>query len=506
MNLSNNTNNINDTVTEKPTYRRYRRRVYRRYRRRRYYPPKKDNEPIKTDEVNVTNSMNESNMTNIINITNETNVEKPKYRRRRRRVRYVRFIRRRRRKNADDLFSNFIKDIELKNEEFEKNILTTKTVEEEIKKIKDKIELSKSEIESETYKNNFTREDIIKYTQECQKNPLTEEKAQNFKFSENPKISIIVPFYNSINNINILHKSIQDQSMQDIEIIFIDDCSTDKSDELIQNLQKKDQRIILLKNKERKGAFYSRNKGAIFARGEYLQYVDSADLLVGNILEKAYINAKTNNIDIIQYKEIKEAKKNFEIFDELENKSIIKKPELNKEKLYDFSDLKIANNYLFNKLIKKEKYLESLKYLQDEVLKEKLYLEEDYLQFISLLKVSESFLFIDHIGYVIIRNRDFKPLMDEFDKNKMANRILHDKFIELKFIFNKVKDNEFDKELFYSYFSRIKNLYTTIAKQVTEGHELFNEVFDLVLKDKIFDKKIKEELTAFRDDIMANHK
>ena len=384
INITNNTNNINNT--EKPKYKRYR-RIYRRYyRRKRYHPPKKDNETIKTDKVNATDSVNETNMTNIINMTNETNVQKPKYKRRK--VRYVRFIRRRRRKKKsnDELFSNAIKEIDLKNEEFEKNNLTTKTVEEEIKKIKDKkkIDLSKKEIESETYKKNFTGKDIIKYTKECQQNPLTAENAQNFKFSDNPKISVIVPFYNSINNLNILHKSIQDQSMQDIEILYIDDCSTDKSDELIQNLQKKDKRIILLKNKERKGAFYSRNKGAIFARGEYLQYVDSADLLVGNILEKAYINAKTYNIDIIQYKAIKEAKKKFQIFDELEKRSIIKQPELSKEKLYDFSDLKIANNYLFNKLIKKEKYLESLKYLENEVLKEKLYLEEDYIQFISL--------------------------------------------------------------------------------------------------------------------------
>jgi hypothetical protein len=205
-------------------------------------------------------------------MTNETKVEKPKYKRRRW-VRYVRFIRRRRKKSNDELFSNYIKEIELKNEEFEKNILTNKLVEEEINKIKNKkkIDLSKSEIESETYKNNFNGEDIIKYTKECQKNPLTTENAQNFKFSENPKISVIIPFYNSLNNLNILHKSIQDQSMQDIEIIYIDDCSIDKSDELIQNLQKKDKRIILLKNKERKGTFYSRNKGAIFARGEYLQ-------------------------------------------------------------------------------------------------------------------------------------------------------------------------------------------------------------------------------------------
>ena len=240
-----------------------------------------------------------------------------------------------------------------------------------------------------------------------------------------------------------------------------------------------------MKNKERKGAFYSRNKGAFFARGEYLQYIDPADLLVGNILEKAYINSKINNIDIIQYIAIKKDKKKFQTADELEKRSIIKQPELSKEKLYDFSDLKTVNNYLFNKLIKKEKYLESLKYLEDEILKENLYLEEDYIQFISLLKVSESFLFIDQIGYAIIRNRDFESLMNEFDKSKMANRILHDKFIELKFIYKKTKDNEFDKKLLNSYFNRIKNLYTPLAKKVTEGYELYDELFDLLVDEPI---------------------
>ena len=458
-----------------------------------------------TNETDV-NEENDINISNITNMTNETHVKKPKYRSKRR-VRYVRFIRRRK-KNVDELFSNFIKKTELKSEKFEKNIFTTETVEEEIKKIKDKkkIDLSKSEIESKTYKKNFNGEDIIKYTKECQKNPLTEENSQNFEFNENPKISIIVSFYDSEKYLNILHKSIQDQSMQDIEIIYIDDSSKDKSAELIKNLQKKDKRIILLKNKKRKGSFYSRNKGAIFARGEYLQYVDPADLLVGNILEKAYINAKTNNIDIIQYKAIKESNGNIQILDEMEKSSIIKQPELSKEKLYDFSDLKIANNYLFNKLIKKEKYLESLKYLNNKVLKEKLYLEEDYIQFISLLKVSDSFLFINQIGYAIIRNRDFEPLINKFDKNKMANRILHDKFIELKFIYKKVKDNEFDKELFYSYFSRIKSLYIPLAKQVTWGYQLYDEVFNLLSKDQLFDEKAKEEFTAFKNDIMVNRK
>jgi glycosyltransferase involved in cell wall biosynthesis len=60
-----------------------------------------------------------------------------------------------------------------------------------------------------------------------------------------------------------------------------------------------------LKNKQNKGPFYSRNKAAVFAKGEYIQFMDSDDILINNILEKAYIIAKKNNIDIIQYKFVK---------------------------------------------------------------------------------------------------------------------------------------------------------------------------------------------------------
>lgn len=75
----------------------------------------------------------------------------------------------------------------------------------------------------------------------------------------------------------------QFQSLKDFEIIFIDDCSSDNTSQIILELQKKDQRIILLKNKKNKGPFYSRNKGAIFSRGEYIQFVDSDDILVNYV-------------------------------------------------------------------------------------------------------------------------------------------------------------------------------------------------------------------------------
>jgi len=88
----------------------------------------------------------------------------------------------------------------------------------------------------------------------------------------------------------LIHKSIQDQSFKDIEIIYIDDGSNGESVEFLKKMQEKDKRMIILQNKESKASFYNRNKGALFARGEYLQYVDSDDMLVGDILEKACIS------------------------------------------------------------------------------------------------------------------------------------------------------------------------------------------------------------------------
>ena len=116
-----------------------------------------------------------------------------------------------------------------------------------------------------------------------------------------PKISIITPIYNSQEELFSLHKSIQAQSLKTMEIIYIDNNSTDNSSQIIQNLQIRDKRIILLKNKGNKGPF-SRNKGVLFAKGEYIQFIDSDDALFWNILEKSYIIVKFRNLDIIQYR------------------------------------------------------------------------------------------------------------------------------------------------------------------------------------------------------------
>ena len=83
-------------------------------------------------------------------------------------------------------------------------------------------------------------------------NNLTEYHIKPFNFVKNPKITIIIPIYNSQIFILQIIKSIQAQSLEDLEIIFVDDYSLDNTTQIILKLQKKDKRIILLKNKQNK--------------------------------------------------------------------------------------------------------------------------------------------------------------------------------------------------------------------------------------------------------------
>src|SRR5690554_6093317 len=95
---------------------------------------------------------------------------------------------------------------------------------------------------------------------------------------ENPKISIIVPYFNSHKYISKCINSILNQEFRNIELILVDDGSTDNSYELCTDFAKKDNRIILLQ-KENGGQGSARNMGLDIARGDFIGFVDSDDFI-----------------------------------------------------------------------------------------------------------------------------------------------------------------------------------------------------------------------------------
>ena len=88
---------------------------------------------------------------------------------------------------------------------------------------------------------------------------------------------------------------------EDYELIFVDDFSMDDSIKLIEEYQKEDERIILIKQNKNKGTLICRNIGVINSRGKYIIMPDADDILSENILKTCYETATKNNIDMIRF-------------------------------------------------------------------------------------------------------------------------------------------------------------------------------------------------------------
>ena len=115
-----------------------------------------------------------------------------------------------------------------------------------------------------------------------------------------PKVSVIVPVYNVEPWLRECMESLVNQTLKDIEIICIDDGSLDNSGTILDEYAKKDDRIIVVHQKNA-GVQKARNAGLDMAKGEYIAFVDPDDYLELNTYEIAYKYAKKDNVDVIHF-------------------------------------------------------------------------------------------------------------------------------------------------------------------------------------------------------------
>ena len=113
------------------------------------------------------------------------------------------------------------------------------------------------------------------------------------------KVSVVIPIYNVEKYIKRCVESIQNQSIRDIEIILVDDCTPDASIEIIKGLALQDNRIKILHHIDNKGPMCARETGYMVANGEYITFCDGDDSLPENSLELLYGAAIVSHADII---------------------------------------------------------------------------------------------------------------------------------------------------------------------------------------------------------------
>lgn len=111
---------------------------------------------------------------------------------------------------------------------------------------------------------------------------------------KNPLISVIIPIYNVSQYLNRCLKSVADQTYKNLEIILVNDGSTDNSMGIIKKWARKDCRIKVI-NQKNKGLSGARNTGIKFAKGDYLTFIDADDYVTNDYVSYLYGLLKQNN-------------------------------------------------------------------------------------------------------------------------------------------------------------------------------------------------------------------
>lgn len=127
--------------------------------------------------------------------------------------------------------------------------------------------------------------------------------------SSEVKVSVIISVYNNEFYLRECLDSIINQTLKEIEIIIVNDGSTDNSLEVIEEYAHRDKRIVII-NKENEGISKTRNRGLDICKGEYIQFIDSDDYIDNNMIENMYNVATNNELDIVMcgYKRITDNK------------------------------------------------------------------------------------------------------------------------------------------------------------------------------------------------------
>jgi glycosyltransferase involved in cell wall biosynthesis len=311
-----------------------------------------------------------------------------------------------------------------------------------------------------------------------------------------PKVSFIATVFNKSKYLNSFIFSIQNQNLKEFELIFVDDYSTDKSVEIIKKIQKKDKRIKLLTNNKNLGSLYSRYKGAIHSKGEYLIFVDSDDIVLKEGILNSYNYIKEHNLDILEFNSVFERNSSTIYISRryFKYSNIIYQPILSYIFFYNKNKGTESNTALWDKLIKKEVILKSFEYIGKKYLNKKIIIENDVIILFSLFRNSNSFQYIDELGYYYFFNNNDSITNTRYDPLK-ADEVIYSIFTNLEFLYEKTGNTFLDK--YYCLF-KLKTGY----KKYKPCFKYLNQ-FNLV--ENILNKLLQSNYISKENKIIINN-
>lgn len=239
------------------------------------------------------------------------------------------------------------------------------------------------------------------------------------------KVSIIVPVYNVEKYLEKCLNSLLEQTLEEIEIILIDDGSTDRSLDIIKKFYMKCPEKIVYKSISNGGAANARNVALQMAQGEYIGFVDSDDFVDLTMFEKMYFAAKDQKADIVTcgYNRIN--------MDDIQRRDVMRRKCFG-HNVYQAPQLFINNvPYIWNKIFKKELIdankisFESFRIFEDLVFTYKLFLKANKIVRVPETLYNYVFLREDSLTYSFTEKRfdifaAFDSLLAYFEKSRAS--------------------------------------------------------------------------------------
>ena len=281
------------------------------------------------------------------------------------------------------------------------------------------------------------------------------------EFDNKPLISIILPSYNKETILLKSIRSIQNQNFKNIEIIIVNDCSTDNSTIIFKYLLETDPRIRIFNHLKNMGCWRTRLDGILYSRGKYVMLFDTGDLYEDNfVLKDAYDMIEKYHLDSVKFlfrvvRSYKNLNKSKIVFHVNKNSKII----------YNSSNIKNFNRYIFKswgniwtRITRANIHIKGIYLLNDIVLNLYKNLYDDIWFNSYIHEVSFSFLICERIVYIYLGNGK------GVGSPKLNTVIKRDKYIQeqlgfLYFNYNILPKNN-DKK---SIINKLKN-YNNIFK------------------------------------------
>ena len=236
-----------------------------------------------------------------------------------------------------------------------------------------------------------------------------------FKSSLNPKVSVIIPIYNNQKLINRAIKSVQNQNLLDLEIILVNDFSTDNTLSVIEEIKNEDPRIKIINNIKNMGILYSRSIGVLSSKGKYIFTLDNDDMFLDFDVFSTITNiAEETDIDIVEFRGamcghtsdiINTGVSN--IWSTKPKDIVVLQPELSFNSVYEgksYDKYGLFSIFMWCKCIKSNIYKKALNIIGEEKYSRFMISHEDVVASFIILNTAYSYKYVSKYGiYNILR-------------------------------------------------------------------------------------------------------